>query len=333
MHVWSLNIRRMPRASHNGSEALDLWGAYGKSSVPVRPILRATAISLALHALMFAVFLAMPESEHRRVPRTTVRQDFLKKAVKLVAPRSLELTQRDPNQGKVSQQLDIRSALPQTPAPRAFRPPSPAGPAELPAPVLGPAPQIDPVFEVPQIADSASSLANVPRPPERPKLVLEDVSPAPPAKPPENPLIRAPRFSVDEAARATGAGANALVAPGQPGDPGALSSMQLKSDPLGVDFKPYMLQILTKVRSNWFKLIPSISRPGRTGVVQVEFAVNKRGEVRRLVIASGSGTPEFDRVAVASISASYPFPPLPAEYPGNEIQLRLAFTYTWARNR
>ncbi len=323
----------MPRAIHNGSELPELWGAYGRTSAPPSRMLRAGAISLAFHILMFAVFLAMPDTEYRFIPYTALRPD-LKKAVKLVAPRSLELTQKDSNKGQVRQELDIRSALPQTPAPRPFRPPAPAAPAELPAPVLGPAPQIDAVFEAPQIAAAAPGLANVPRPVERPKLVLENVSPTPPAKPPENPLIRAPRISAEEAARAAAAGGSAgLDSEGQADDPASVGNMQLMSDPQGVDFKPYMLQVLATVRRNWFNIIPPIARTGRPGLVQVQFIINKKGEVPKLVIASGSGTPAFDRAAVASISASYPFPPLPAEYPGAEIRLQLAFSYNLARAR
>ena len=45
------------------------------------------------------------------------------------------------------------------------------------------------------------------------------------------------------------------------------------------------------------------------------------------MIAEGAGTDALDRAAVAAISASYPFPPLPAEYKGDQIRLQLAFAY------
>jgi TonB family protein len=45
------------------------------------------------------------------------------------------------------------------------------------------------------------------------------------------------------------------------------------------------------------------------------------------VIAESSGTTAFDRAAVAGISASNPFPPLPANFQGAEIRLQLAFSY------
>jgi outer membrane biosynthesis protein TonB len=45
------------------------------------------------------------------------------------------------------------------------------------------------------------------------------------------------------------------------------------------------------------------------------------------VIASPSGITAFDRAAVAGISASNPFPPLPAAYQGDQIRLQMAFSY------
>jgi TonB family protein len=45
------------------------------------------------------------------------------------------------------------------------------------------------------------------------------------------------------------------------------------------------------------------------------------------VIADPSGTEAFDRAAVAGISASDPFPPLPQDYKGDQIRLQLTFSY------
>jgi outer membrane biosynthesis protein TonB len=46
-----------------------------------------------------------------------------------------------------------------------------------------------------------------------------------------------------------------------------------------------------------------------------------------LVIANSSGTQSLDRAAVAGISASNPFPPLPAEFPGSDVRLQFVFLY------
>jgi TonB family protein len=105
------------------------------------------------------------------------------------------------------------------------------------------------------------------------------------------------------------------------------SNLQLLSDPTGVDFKPYLLQVLAAVRRNWMAVIPESAHMGRRGRVLIQFIIDRRGAVPKLVIAGASGTEAFDRAAVAGISASYPFPPLPADFKGDQIRLQLAFSY------
>ena len=99
------------------------------------------------------------------------------------------------------------------------------------------------------------------------------------------------------------------------------------SDPLGVDFKPYLIRILALVRQNWFAVIPESARMGNRGVVQLQFVIDRSGEVPKLVIATASGSQALDKAAVASISASVPFPALPREYKGLSIRLQFAFKY------
>ncbi len=105
------------------------------------------------------------------------------------------------------------------------------------------------------------------------------------------------------------------------------SNLQLLSDPKGVDFKPYMVQVLMAVRRNWLAIIPESARAGRRGRVIVQFAIDRTGGVPKVVIAEGAGTDAFDRAAVAAISASVPLPPLPPDYKGDQIRLQFAFSY------
>jgi len=111
-------------------------------------------------------------------------------------------------------------------------------------------------------------------------------------------------------------------APGRTG-----SNLQLLSDSKGVDFKPYLVQVLAAVRRNWLAVYPQSARMGRRGRVLIQFIIDRQGAVPKLVIADASGTEAFDRAAVSGISASYPFPPLPSEYKGQEIRLQLTFSY------
>ncbi|MGH9631099.1 MAG: energy transducer TonB family protein, partial [Bryobacteraceae bacterium] len=95
----------------------------------------------------------------------------------------------------------------------------------------------------------------------------------------------------------------------------------------GVDFGPYLLRVLTAVRRNWYAVIPASAKLGRGGRVAIQFAISKDGSVPKLVIATPSGAEALDRAAVAGISASNPFPPLPSEFRGNQVRLQLIFRY------
>jgi TonB family protein len=118
--------------------------------------------------------------------------------------------------------------------------------------------------------------------------------------------------------------------PPSPGNRG--STLELLSDPNGVDFRPYLIQVLAAVRRNWYAVIPESARLGMArGRVAIQFIVSKEGMVPKLVIADSSGTPHLDRAAVAGISASVPFQPLPSEFNGKEIRLQFVFLYNTKR--
>jgi TonB family protein len=96
---------------------------------------------------------------------------------------------------------------------------------------------------------------------------------------------------------------------------------------MGADFKPYLLQILQTVRRNWFAVMPESAKLGRRGKVAIQFAIAKNGDVTKVVFATNSGVDALDRAAVASISMSNPFPPLPTEYRGSIARLQFTFAY------
>jgi TonB family protein len=66
---------------------------------------------------------------------------------------------------------------------------------------------------------------------------------------------------------------------------------------------------------------------GRRGKVGLIFIITKSGGVSHVTWAYQSGADALDRAAVAAISASNPFPPLPAEFKGDKVMLQLNFAY------
>jgi TonB family protein len=324
----------MSRAPHNELEEFETILGWRDPVTPAR-LSRAAIASIAFHVIALTVFLLLPKSDYQF--RDTVRVNFdARQAVKIYAPRMQELTQKDPNKGKVSHELDVRSAFEAKPAPRSFQPPAPTGPPNRPpspTPAIS-APNVDVKLDAPEIA-GLTGIPNLPRPPDSPKLSLENVPPAPIGNPSPNPTLKAPKAAPGEMAKLTqpGGGGGGVFSDGDNGDPTSVNNMQLLSDPQNVDFKPYMLQVLNLVRRQWFAVIPQLARTGRQGIVVLQFSIDRRGQVPKLVIANTSGTVSFDQAAVASVSASNPFPSLPNEYRGTEIRLQLAFSYNVKRVR
>jgi len=91
--------------------------------------------------------------------------------------------------------------------------------------------------------------------------------------------------------------------------------------------KPYLIQVLALVKRNWYAVIPESAHLGAQGLVELQFIIDRSGQVPKLVIATPSGSEPLDKAAVAGISASVPFPPLPSDFKGQQIRLQFAFKY------
>ncbi len=272
----------------------------------------------------------------------------------LIFPK--ELTQKEPNRAEVARQLHLDDLVskPET-APRkpVFAPPP------MPKAVASAAVPLPPTVEPPQIrvAEAAppalGTMPNVAPPPvappqtqsaEKPKIAFESpgLQGAPATgRPGGFGKIAPPKATVEDAVRSVvRSGPGGVVIGdsveeggigstlGQTSSPGRQATqVELLSDPMGVDFKPYLIRVLAAVRRNWFAVIPESARLGRRGRVVIQFSINKAGSVPKLVIAGASGTEALDRAAVAGISASNPFAPLPAEFKGDVIRVQLVFVY------
>ncbi len=308
---------------------------------------QAVLISVLLHAVLVSGLVTwarmMPvEVDHTGKPRTHIS---------LFLPPPEVLTQKEPNRAPPSKLFLGRQELP--------RPPLKIEPKELPSapppPVVerpkgSPAPEERPPQLTPKPDPAGTTLLAQAMPPQQmpaqpPKLVLEDAHPRSggrqgtaqigalaPQKPGEvmegavreiarNPGLRG--TAVGDGYGGGVLGGSTIPSPGHAG-----SSLELLSDPMGVDFKPYLTRILASVRRNWYAVLPESARLGIVrGRVTIQFAVVRMGSVSKLVIAGASGVEALDRAAVAGISASNPFPPLPPEFRGDQIRLQFTFLY------
>ncbi|MBI3472277.1 MAG: TonB C-terminal domain-containing protein [Candidatus Solibacter usitatus] len=306
--------------------------------------------SLLAHAVVVALIVVLPRDIWFPAPvNLTVHQ----RITPLVEPPlEARLTQPTPNKGKINETFNAESLQPR---PRVqIPPPAPPSTTRPAAPVPAPVLPLAPPIETAQTLPPAPKLAPEPAPPapqiqveekkDKPKLVFETPGATSPVEGKGLGRIAVPSASVTEAVRnmATGRGPqgglvvgdlgtgsggigeaiNQLPTPGRSG-----SALELLSDPLGVDFRPYLIRVLANVRRNWFAILPESVKLGRRGRVAIQFAIDREGRVPKLVIVVPSGADPLDRAAVAGISASTPFPPLPSEYRGNQIRLQFTFSY------
>jgi TonB family protein len=186
-----------------------------------------------------------------------------------------------------------------------------------------------------------------------PQQQQQQQAPPPPPKPDQNQMaklepppqpIRKPNFNtpdlsagsaIEQAARAALADRGSY---GRVGDyginqgrtaPRAVENMDILTDTMGVDFGPYLQRVLHDIKENWYNVIPESAEPpmSKKGKVAIEFVILKDGTVGGIRYDSSSGDVPLDRAAMAGITGSNPFPPLPGEFPGKYLGLRIYFFY------
>jgi TonB family protein len=81
----------------------------------------------------------------------------------------------------------------------------------------------------------------------------------------------------------------------------------------------------------WKSVWPESAKMGRSGRVSIQLSIDRTGMVPKLAIASSSGVDALDRAAVAAVSGSTPFPPLPREYKNDIIKIQLNFDYNMVK--
>ena len=105
--------------------------------------------------------------------------------------------------------------------------------------------------------------------------------------------------------------------------------LEILSDTKGVDVRPYVGQIIPKVRTQWYKFIPaSAQAPSlKRGKVSIEFHVMKDGTITDAAIVNSSGDIYMDRAARGGIVTLNPLPALPHDFNCKYLVLRFNFYY------
>jgi len=115
------------------------------------------------------------------------------------------------------------------------------------------------------------------------------------------------------------------VGRGQQG--GAKQGVQILSDTQGVDFGKYIQRLLSDIRRNWLPLIPEEARPplNKQGITGVRFTIQPDGRISAMHLDYSTHDVAMDRAAWGSITALGAAQPLPKEFHGPNLELRIEF--------
>ena len=110
-----------------------------------------------------------------------------------------------------------------------------------------------------------------------------------------------------------------------------IGPIEVLSNTTGVDFTAYVQAALKRIKPNWYDSVPESARlpTSKRGVVSITFHILKDGSVTDIKVEESSGDASLDGAAWGGISASNPFLPLPVEFSGQYLRLRVRFYYNF----
>jgi TonB family protein len=251
-------------------------------------------------------------------PHVIFHQPYYRDPIAAMKQRDKELTYITPNvprAPKAPPKID-RKTLDQLPKQARPTPPTPQPPTTQPAPQ-----------EQAHVTTPQPPIAPIPAAPKSAQPSVEAPLPAAPA-----PRIaqnsQSPGDAVRNAARGAMGRSGADV-----GGPGGANPLQagatILSDTQGVDFSAYMRRLHNDIQRNWDPLIPQEVQPPlmKRGIVGIRFTILPDGQIGDIKLETTSGDVALDKAAWYAITSEGQFPPLPRQYHGPSLDLRVGFYY------
>lgn len=206
-----------------------------------------------------------------------------------------------------------RQLLPSAPQPQTQAPPAMSAPPPPPARQETPTPTLP---TVPKQTQQAA--VDAPKPaPTRPNFGQQGQT--------AGDAIR----RAAQAAAQDGGGLSGITGAG--GGSGVHSNLntpvQVLSDMQGVNFNPYLRTILQQIYRTWLPLIPEEARPplNKQGETLVRFKILPDGRIGGMYLDGSTHDDALNRAAWGSITGVGTFPPLPKEFHGPNLELRIRY--------
>jgi len=180
--------------------------------------------------------------------------------------------------------------------------------------------------------DSTSRLLPVlPKgPPSHLDLGLHDASPGKALQQDLQDAVKhAPSGGTDRADSGIVSGGGGRGGRGGGGAQGQTGNVTILTPTEGVDFNSYINRLLAKLKQNWLTVMPESFYLGDKGIVAISFRINRDGSFpgESLSLDRTSGKEPLDTAAASAIRATSPFEPLPPQFKGPFIDLRIGFYY------
>ena len=218
---------------------------------------------------------------------------------------------------KVKAMAPKPAVAPPAPAPTAA--PAPAPPTQTPPAAL--------TQPTPPVPSPALPLPSAPRPANH---SAEPEAPTP--QPSTRPNFNTGRTANDDMQQAMqgsqSAGDDRSVGiRGSNRGTGVGSGAEILSDTQGVNFQPYLQRIIRLIYAQWIPLLPEEARPplNKRGTSQIRFTINPDGTIAAMHLDGSSHDVALDKAAWGSITGVGQFPPLPKQFHGPNLELRIHY--------
>ncbi len=93
----------------------------------------------------------------------------------------------------------------------------------------------------------------------------------------------------------------------------------------GYDLLPWATKVIDRLQLNW--ALPAVPEVPEAAKISMIVVIKKTGELDSIEILEGTSLEALDRAALDAIRASLPFPPLPADFPGDLLEINFEFVY------
>lgn len=93
------------------------------------------------------------------------------------------------------------------------------------------------------------------------------------------------------------------------------------------DWGDYAQGMVSRIRVNWYNVMPDLLRTGMQGVVTIRFTIHHDGQISDVTILKSSGVPPYDFAAKKAIESSSPLAPLPKDFPKESERVTCMFYY------